>query len=515
MKANAMPTYRQNSRPMKNSRHSTRQSAKILAGSIAALLAVQSAQAATYYWDTTTTGLWATGANWSNNAVTAGTTGVVPLATDFAFFNQSSVNGAEIIQLGANTTIGGITFANTGTTLLDSDSATPRLLTLGSGGITINSGAGAVTIGDATNVTNILLGAAQTWANNSSSSFTVLNGLNEGGNLLTINGSGNTAISGVISNGSLTTTGTGTLTLNGSAVNTYTGATTVNAGTLALDFANLGTPTNLINSGSALVFGGGAVTIKGLAGANATSQTFASTTVNAGGGSLLIDPNNGTSTTVALNSLGTMGLYAAGSSLVLGKAITANTGTVAFTTTTNKDATGIYGGRIVFANGTANTGYDWATTASVSSPYTLSAYSGYTALAASGTDTNNSRITANNTPSGNITTNSLKIENPAAGQSLALGTNTLTLTSGGLLSTGTNAFTISGTATTGLTGGSGSGGYDLIIHQYNSGGLTISAAIGDNAGNATNLTKIGSGTLNLGSGLMKSESGRALFRAKR
>jgi hypothetical protein len=50
--------------------------------------------------------------------------------------------------------------------------------------------------------------------------------------------------------------------------------------------------------------------------------------------------------------------------------------TPAYTTTIDKDATGIYGGRIVFANGTANTGYDWAT--STGGPtYTLGAHTGY------------------------------------------------------------------------------------------------------------------------------------------
>jgi len=75
----------------------------------------------------------------------------------------------------------------------------------------------------------------------------------------------------------------------------------------------------------------------------------------------------------------------------------------------------------------------------------------------------------------------------------------LTINSGGLLSTGTNAVAISGTAgATRLTAGNGSGGaYDLVVHQYNTGGLTISAVIGDNAGNATSLTKAGTQTLTL------------------
>ena len=116
----------------------------VLAGSVAALFAAQTAQAVPYYWNTTTTGLWSAGVNWSDNAVALGTTGVVPLATATAVFNQSSINGIETIQLDANTSIAGLTFANTGTTLLQSDSATPRVLTVGSAGLAVSATAGAV-----------------------------------------------------------------------------------------------------------------------------------------------------------------------------------------------------------------------------------------------------------------------------------------------------------------------------------------------------------------------------------
>ena len=94
----------------------------------------------------------------------------------------------------------------------------------------------------------------------------------------------------------------------------------------------------------------------------------------------------------------------------------------------------------------------------------------------------------------------MKIENPAAGQGLALGSYPLVLNGGGLLVTGSNAFTISddGGVTT-LTGGSsGIGVYELVVNQYNSGGLTISAGIGDNGTHATALTMTGPGTLTLG-----------------
>ncbi|MCX6864883.1 MAG: hypothetical protein NTV46_01450, partial [Verrucomicrobia bacterium] len=200
-----------------------------------------------------------------------------------------------------------------------------------------------------------------------------------------------------------------TLTLNGSAVHSFTGGLNLTGGTLALDFANLATPTDLIASGNALAIGGGALTLKGHATVTPTNQTFASTTVNAGGSGILVNPVTGTGTTVNLKAITAT---AAGSSLVVGKSVGAP-GTATLTTTTNMDASGIYGGRIVFADGTANTGFNWASnTGGVGPTYTLSAYSGYAPMVAGATsDTLNDRITgAGITLTGAHTHNSLKLE---------------------------------------------------------------------------------------------------------
>jgi fibronectin-binding autotransporter adhesin len=209
-------------------------------GLMATGVSLQSAHAVSYYWNTTTTGLWSDGTNWSDNATSGGTTGVVPTTADTTVFNQSSVNGAEIVQFNADASITGVTFANTGTTLLQSDSATARTLTLGGSGITLNSGAGAVTLGNSTNTLNLALSASQSWTNNSSNLLTVVNGVSSstaGAKTLTIAGSGNTAISGNITNGSgtvaLTKSGTGTLALSGVS-NSIGGSLTVNAGIVDL-----------------------------------------------------------------------------------------------------------------------------------------------------------------------------------------------------------------------------------------------------------------------------------------
>jgi hypothetical protein len=89
--------------------------------------------------------------------------------------------------------------ANTATTVIQAG-GTNRVLSLGTGGITIASGAGAVTLGNASSGQNvaITLAGAQSWTNDSSSALTISNALNNGGYLLTSAGSGNTAIAGAI-----------------------------------------------------------------------------------------------------------------------------------------------------------------------------------------------------------------------------------------------------------------------------------------------------------------------------
>lgn len=142
-----------------------------------ALLAAQSVQAATYYWDGTSAS-WNTLGNWSTaSGATTPDPLALPSAADDAIFNITPVNGAETITLDADQAVGAITFNNTGTTQLTGN-GTDRTLTLGMGGITIASVAGAVTLGDGTAGNNVLLSlatGAQTWLNNSGTAFTINN----------------------------------------------------------------------------------------------------------------------------------------------------------------------------------------------------------------------------------------------------------------------------------------------------------------------------------------------------
>jgi fibronectin-binding autotransporter adhesin len=212
------------------------------------------ASAATFWWDTTTAGLWTDGANWSDDATSGGTTGTVPAnstTTDNVVFNQSSVNGDTIVQLNADRLIGGVVVANTGSTSFTSDSSTSRLLTLGASGLTVNAGAGVVSLGDATNPLNIAVAVNQNFTNNSSSVLGILGDISRASGdtssrTLSVLGTGRTVLSGVISNGggsgtlvfrtgtqSASPTGfTGIVELSGA--NTFSGGATLNSGTVRL-----------------------------------------------------------------------------------------------------------------------------------------------------------------------------------------------------------------------------------------------------------------------------------------
>ncbi|MCY2931230.1 MAG: family 20 glycosylhydrolase [Planctomycetota bacterium] len=288
---------------------------------------------------------------------------------------------------------------------------------------------------------------------------------------LTVGGNGDTNVSGTISGaGGLIKTGRGTATLTGA--NGYSGATTVKAGTLLLDYAS---HTSVLNSASALVMGGGTLSVKGKS-SGATTQALGNLTVGAGGSAIALNANGGSSTTL---TLGTIDASTVGGSLAI-----TTTGTVAVKTATNK-TNGVYGGRITYNN-------DWATS-SGSSPYTLAAYSSYTSMTnTSSSATTNYIQTGSRTRTANGSAYTLKLDTSGTGQSLNLGaTRTLTLSGSGLLFVGAQDYSVAAGTLKGSSGG------DLVVHQRGSGVLTISSVIANNS-SATALTKAGPGTLVLG-----------------
>jgi len=358
-------------------------------------------------------------------------------------------------------------------------------------------------------------------------------------NTFTLNQAVNTAFSSG-SGGNFYKMGAGTLVLTNGG--NFTGATGLGGGTLELNESN----GSSIGS-TALIFAGGTLDVLGAA-SGSTVQNFtgfvdpyggdnvtlgnSGSGPNIGGGTLIVDSNTGDGTQSTTVNLGTFsqgigahsGTSNAGSTLDL--AIAGN-GTSTVTTTTAADSTGgggagtgIYGGRVVYtAGGTTN----WATsTLNGAGSYTISAYNGYenftsfvpgatiaqaaTAnLQLTGTDSTSLTLfwyNQYNNSNTTLTFNSLAIAPSGSGQYLDIQGFDVVLNSGGLLFTGSNDYTIQdsyggGALKSGLKSNGGGGGDDLIIQDYATGNLTISAAIGDGADGASSLTKAGSGTLTL------------------
>jgi autotransporter-associated beta strand protein len=166
--------------------------------------------------------------NWTTDGTTA--TSLTPgTAADVIFTSDNAPSDRDAMVLGANMTIRSLTIS-------DSD-VTPSAVTLNAdghqltlanaAGITVNSGAGAVTLNAPIN-----LGTGQTWTNNSSQPLTIGGDIGNGSSTLTLDGTGDVTITGSIRNGGggLTKNGSGTLALDG--MNLYQGITTLNAGTL-------------------------------------------------------------------------------------------------------------------------------------------------------------------------------------------------------------------------------------------------------------------------------------------
>jgi fibronectin-binding autotransporter adhesin len=285
-----------------------------------ALMMQSAVPAATVIWDGGAgTGAWGTGTNWSTNSL--------PANADSLVFNAASANNQYAITLGSNRTTAGITFSSAAGTNVFTFSG--NTLTVNAGGITNNdaqtqtfnsivtansaqawnAASGGLTFNNVTlsNTLTLAGGSAiaingtltnsgnRTITNNSSGTVTI-NNINLSNNAfnrtLTVGGTGATTVSGVISNASssasnLTKTGTGALTLSGA--NTYTGATTVSAGTLALGASNVLSNSTAVTvaSGATLNLNNYTDTVGSLAGAG---------TITLGSGTLAAGADN-TSTT--------------------------------------------------------------------------------------------------------------------------------------------------------------------------------------------------------------------------
>ena len=237
------------------------------------------ARAATYYWGALGTAAW-TGTNWTTDP-----TGSAPLTnlsgtTDTAYFNGSSVSSPSVFSLGASTSVAGMIFNNGSTVTGTNTGGGNWVMTIGSGGLLISSGAIAIGGNFLNSGISFTLGADQTWTNNSAIGWQTMNrnAINTNGFTLTFDGSGNIIqtlnVNGAISGaGSLVKNGAGTLTL--SSPNTFTGSTLVNSGLLVISQSNALLSSALDLSGTGKISTNGIISILetgGLKGSGSLNQ---------------------------------------------------------------------------------------------------------------------------------------------------------------------------------------------------------------------------------------------------
>ncbi|HTQ38104.1 MAG TPA: autotransporter-associated beta strand repeat-containing protein [Pirellulales bacterium] len=187
------------------------------------------------------------------------------------------------------------------------------------------------------------------------------------------------------------TGGTGSLLLRNASG--FSGTVAANGGSLILDFPSSSLTSNIVNSSGKLALGGGSLIVNGnqdFSGGN--SQTFASTTLNAGASVVSVAPTTGSMGNLPILALGAL-TYNTGSTVVFNGPATVNGGGnvaatgIIKTTTAGVAATGAGNGNGVltsfnntgtsYAAAYATVGlYDWASTSLTdgtlgTSPYTI------------------------------------------------------------------------------------------------------------------------------------------------
>ncbi len=281
----------------------------LAAGSLLASAPVQ----ADVYWTGGTT--WNSGGDWNTAADGVSGTYRLPVAGDMAIFSATNVlYDKQVTTLDVAFSVLGLTFQNTGYAVtIGPDYPSVNTLTLGTSGITMNSGAGAVTIGDA-----LALSGGQTWTNNSSNFLAIGGNITTGSNNLTLAGTGNTFLSGNIA------TNGNTLTFNGTGSTTLGGNITMASGA-NLTFAGGGSATingNIVTTGAgSLSFNGtGSTTVNGVIGSGSGTVYINSGTVTFGNANTYTGPTQVGATLIVAN--------ASGSATGSGNVIVTSTGTL-------------------------------------------------------------------------------------------------------------------------------------------------------------------------------------------
>lgn len=419
-----------------------------------ALFSSDRLSAASRIWDGGLAGSgtnWDTAANWNGDTVTA-TTDDVTFVTGFASGTSISLNGNKTTNSVTINTSSGFSIAN-------------NALTLTSGNLTRT----AASSGTQTISSTVTLGASGVWNINGSGSLTVSGNIDDGGSSLTLtkNGTGTLILSGINGYDGGTIINGGSVIISG-RYSKSTSLTTLNAGTLTLDYSS--DANNKLQQ--QLNLGGGALVMTG--GTTNYSETVTATTVAAGASSIT-------------RSSGTTVLQQNAITRSVGGTLNYSIGNIANTDNTNTN--GILGGWVTVGR------TDWAKNSTGIANGSITAYTAYTDTSAGttapGTAANVNLLASNTTAWNTQTINSLRF-NAASALTLTLASGqTLAVSSGGIL-VSSNV----GANNQSITGGTlaGANGQDLTIHQNGTGVLAIGSVIANNT-SATGLTKSGTGKM--------------------
>jgi autotransporter-associated beta strand protein len=420
----------------------------------------------------------ATNTNWNNTG--NWTPSTIPNSS--SHLANFTGNALGTVNVASNVSLGGLTFNNPSGNYTITSGAGVTVSMTSFAAITVAAGVtGIQTI----NLSNVATGSLLTGNN-----FAIVNNSTAAGNTLVIgsntvlapagfietsvqvSGAGNTLISGSFGSGviqvdGMANHGPGTLTFSGNGTN-LGGGLSLLGGTFVLDYSS--NTAQKLGTGS-LTLGGGVLSLTANSATTVTQTISGGTTVAAG------------HTDVRATGTGAISLDAGAITRQVGATADFTlslSGTIATTDTPTGTARGLLGAGPAYA--TLNAGTTWAskTAAFGNSVVGLNTYGTNTFT----TDTNVD-VTISSSQS-SFTANSLRLFGGGLTLSLA-GTNTLQ--SGGILSTG-------GTSANTITGGSltAPGADELLVHVYNSAGLTVNSSLVSTFG----LTKTGPSALTLG-----------------
>ncbi len=428
-----------------------------------------------------------TGSSTTGNTTTVELAGANPNTANLVQVFYDGVNGGQlgIVKNGSGTwTIG----VSGGSYQLFSgpvqvNAGTLRVVNANSRGTGLGRGS-AVTLADAAGATIDLTGAGDAAVIGSLAGGGATGGViltSAAGSLYTGIANTNTTFAGTIGGtGQFRKYGDGTQTLANN--HSYTGATQVLGGTLALDFsAATAAASDIVPASSALTLGGGTLHLLGKPSA-ATSQTVASTAIATGASALSLNLGSATSLALDLKAISRSNGGTLDATLPSGTQDASN----GIRTSTTNQANNV----LVSAasNGVAYATVGGATWASVSGgnlvPFTGSYFTGV----ANYTTTRNIDVTDSDSVSG-VTVNTLRFD----------GDHTLTLAGTNTVNTGGILVTANAGNGATITGGTlrAGGGTELVLHNYGA-QLTIDANIANSASGASRLTISGSGTTVLG-----------------